>query len=869
MPLKQEQYNAEDRKRLVLVAEDDEVNQKLIGFMLKDDYEVVFANDGAQALRKIRQYRDSLSLILLDYYMPKMNGIEVLDEVEKDSELKEIPVIMMTAENDMEFEALSRGVIDFINKPFSHPDVLKLRIKIGIELTERRRMISTTERDPLTDLYTRDFFYSYVNDFNKRNKDIAMDALVLDVDSFHLINERYGNEYGDCILCSIAGNLQKFQNKFGAILCRRISDTFLIYTQSGQDYQFLVDQMQERLAKEGFHLHIRLGVFQNVDKNEDMIRQFSYAKMAADTIKGDYTRSFAIYDRKLKNDQLFREQLVEDFRDALTEGQFEVYFQPKYSIQAQEPYLYSAEALVRWKHPVLGLIGPGDFISLFEENGLIKELDCFVWDEACARIAEWKKKYGITIPVSVNVSRIDMLSSNLIEALLSILKFYELKPSDLVLEITESAYVNDTVYIIEMTRKLREAGFLIGMDDFGTGYSSLGMLSDMPIDALKLDRSFIIDALKNDKNRKMLKMMMDIADSINAVVVAEGVETRKQLDLLKSLGCDIIQGFYFSKPIPAKEFERLVRTRAFQLAEERNSSLNRRLVADHMNADHKSIYHDLAKSLSVFYDSVYYVDLETDNFIEYTTDGGSDHMRVIQTGRKFFDYCIARTEEFVAEADKERIVRLWHKDHILKQLKKHSYLSVSYRTSFENREVEFSVKIIPAFKGNNKNLVVGMTGIDKGVLGTIRTELMRNNEVDNFVEADPLTGAGSILSFIDKGIELDEKKNAAYGIALFEVRRDKQRLDKAELEKRNSELVKIYDALNEETIKGDIYRSAPDELLLVYEAKQDPKIRKLIRKFRSDSVLVTSTLRNKKESFTVTVNRVYEQLENKQKREQK
>ena len=154
-------------------------------------------------------------------------------------------------------------------------------------------------------------------------------------------------------------------------------------------------------------------------------------------------------------------------------------------------------------------------------------------------------------------------------------------------------------------------------------------------------------------------------------------------------------------------------------------------------------------------------------------------------------------------------------------------------------------------------------------MGTIRTELMRNNEVDNFVEADPLTGAGSILSFIDKGIELDEKKNAAYGIALFEVRRDKQRLDKAELEKRNSELVKIYDALNEESLKADIFRSAPDELLLVYEAKQDPKIRKLIRKLRSDSVLVTSTLRNKKESFTVTVNRVYEQLENKQKREQK
>ena len=279
-------------------------------------------------------------------------------------------------------------------------------------------------------------------------------------------------------------------------------------------------------------------------------------------------------------------------------GQFEVFYQPKYNIQGQEPYLASAEALVRWKHPQLGMVGPNDFIKLFEENGLIRDLDCYVWDNACGKIAYWKKKYGVTIPVSVNVSRIDMMSNSFLDALNSIVSFYELNHSELMLEITESAFVNDTDYVVNMTRKLRESGYLIGMDDFGTGYSSLGMIADMPIDALKLDRSFIVDALKDDKNRKLLKMMMDIADSLSAITVAEGVETRQQLDLLKSLGCDIIQGYYFSKPLRAIEFEHLVKTRAAQLAEEKDASLSRKTVANHMNADHKSIYHNLAKSLS-------------------------------------------------------------------------------------------------------------------------------------------------------------------------------------------------------------------------------------------------------------------------------
>lgn len=866
MSLRQEQFSADNEKRVVFVADDDQVNRELIGFILKDDFNVIFANDGKQAINRIRKYRDDISLILLDYYMPYLNGIEVLDEIQKDEELKKIPVIMMTGESDMESEALSKGVIDFISKPFTHADVLKLRIKINIELTEGRKTISTTERDFLTGLYTRDFFYSYVDDFNKRNRNVSMDALVLDVDRFHLINERYGEEYGDRILCAIADDLKRFQAKYGAILCRRISDTFLIYTQSGKNYQELIDILQSDLSKQGFHIHIRLGVFKNVDKNEDMVRQFTHAKMASDTIRGDFTRSFAVYDSKLQNEQLYREQLVEDFYEASSSEQFEVYYQPKYNIQGEEPYLTSAEALVRWKHPQLGMIGPNDFIKLFEENGLIRDLDCYVWDKACSKIKEWKHRYGINIPVSVNVSRIDMMSNSFLDALNSIVDFYELDHSDLILEITESAFVNDTEYVVNMTEALRDSGYMIAMDDFGTGYSSLGMIAEMPIDALKLDRSFIIDALKNDKNRKLLRMMMDIADSLSAVTVAEGVETREQLDLLKSLGCDCIQGYYFSKPLPERHFEHLVKTRAAQKAEEKEFSLNRKLVANHMNADHKSIYHGLAKSLSIFYDSVYYVDLDTDNFIEYTTDGGSDHMRVIQTGVDFFGYCIDRTQEFVSEKDKDRIVKMWHKDYILKQLRKYKYIAETYSTSFEGKEIPLTVKIIPSFEGQNRNLVVGMRGIDKDILGTIRTELKKNNEVDNFQSADPLTGVGNRLIFIDRGFEIDEKKKSSYGMALFEVVREKNILNEKELTKRNEMIMKIVKKIKDAIPRADIYRIAPDEIALIYSAKQEIKVRNIARSLKANGVNSSSLLRMKDERFRDLFARVYRQLEENKKR---
>ena len=214
--------------------------------------------------------------------------------------------------------------------------------------------------------------------------------------------------------------------------------------------------------------------------------------------------------------------------------------------------------MIRWQHPEYGMISPGVFIPLFEENGCIKRIDSFVWNKVAEQIKKWQGRYSRTIPVSVNVSRIDICDPELESELLSIVKNNEIDISSMFLEITESAYSEDSDMILETVKRLRDDGFKVEMDDFGSGYSSLNMLTEMPIDVLKLDMKFIRNICTNEKDRRMMELMIDIADFLNVPVVAEGVEHKEQYELLKKSGCDIIQGYYFSKPVPLEEFDKIV-----------------------------------------------------------------------------------------------------------------------------------------------------------------------------------------------------------------------------------------------------------------------------------------------------------------------
>ena len=210
---------------------------------------------------------------------------------------------------------------------------------------------------------------------------------------------------------------------------------------------------------------------------------------------------------------------------------------------------------MRWQHPELGLISPGVFIPLFEENGLIQKLDHYIWREAARQIRIWKDTVGFTVPVSVNVSRVDMYDASIVYTLLDILEESRLEAEALHLEVTESAYAEDAEQIIETVKRLRSMGFLVEMDDFGTGYSSLNMLSTLPIDVLKLDMKFINSAFGQEKDIHMLEIILEIARHLSAPVVAEGVETEEQMKALREIGCDMVQGYLFSPPVPPEKFE--------------------------------------------------------------------------------------------------------------------------------------------------------------------------------------------------------------------------------------------------------------------------------------------------------------------------
>ncbi|MBR1442191.1 MAG: EAL domain-containing protein, partial [Firmicutes bacterium] len=377
-----------------------------------------------------------------------------------------------------------------------------------------------------------------------------MDMIYLDVNHFHLINELYGRQFGKNVLKAIGEVIKEISEENDGIGCRSYADCFYIYCRHREEHTDILDRFRSRLAQmpNDVKIEIRMGVYSQVDKDSDMEICADRAKAACDTLRNDYTRFIAYYDEKLIN----------NVHDAIKQRQFVVYYQPKYCIQGDEPKLKSAEALIRWIHPEYGMISPGDFIPLFEDNGLIQLLDSYVWSEVAKQIKTWKDKFGVSVPVSVNISRMDMYDPELENKLISNIENNGLDTSEYMLEITESAYADNAAQLTDIINRLRDKGFMIEMDDFGAGYSSLNMITEIPIDVLKIDMKFIRNMNKDEKNKKIVQLILDIAKFINAKTVAEGVEDEKQYKELKELGCDVIQGYYFSKPVPPDEFEKFI-----------------------------------------------------------------------------------------------------------------------------------------------------------------------------------------------------------------------------------------------------------------------------------------------------------------------
>ena len=553
-------------QKKILVVEDNELNRAMLVEILSDQYTTLEAENGKEALEILRKTRDDISVILLDVVMPVMDGYAFLDVVRQDPRLSLIPVIVMTQNNseDVEVSALSHGATDFVPKPY-RPQVILHRIASILHLQETAAMVNQLRYDRLTRLYSKEFFFRKAQEVLVRNPDKEYNIVCSNIVNFKLYNDTFGIPAGDRLLKNFAAAIEEFQGE-GVVAGRYGGDRFVILQERGREIaqrSIFERSMRADRPDDLRNVDIKWGIYEITDRYLPMEYMCDRAMLAADSIKGQYNQIIAIYDDALRKKLLREQNITSSMEAALENNQFTVYFQPKY--RASDSRLCGAEALVRWIHPEWGFMSPGEFIPLFEKNGFISKLDQFVWERTCAQIREWQDKGYPPLPVSVNVSRADVFQSDLAESLSNLTKKYGIDPKLLHLEITESAYTENSKQIISMVDQLRARGFIIEMDDFGSGYSSLNMLSQLKLDVLKLDMKFVQSETSQGTDRGVLRLVVEMAHRMNLSVVAEGVETQQQLSRLQEIGCDYVQGYLFSKPIPAADYDTMLSRFAKQM----------------------------------------------------------------------------------------------------------------------------------------------------------------------------------------------------------------------------------------------------------------------------------------------------------------
>lgn len=545
-------------KRKVLIVDDQEVNRRMLSKIIESDYDVVCAENGQEALSILYKEHKNISAIILDLMMPVMNGYDFLESISHDVHLSNIPVIVTTvcdSESD-EIKALNYGACDFVRKPYNS-EVLKKRLNNAIKNTINHK--STNENDILTGINNKEAFHHYLNNMLINNSDKIHAVAVLDVEKFKVINDIYGSMVADSFLIRIAEELKKLTGKIGGICAHSYADQFLLAAPiTCEDIERELIRIENIINDnaEGIKISMKAGIYIVDDINMSVISMCTRAKYALNSIKRHYGKKIAVYDDEIRNDILDRQKIVGDMKYALAEGQFKVYFQPKYDLMTEK--IIGAEALVRWQHPEIGLISPGKFIPIFEENGFITELDVYVWEECC-RFMHKRKQIGLSVvPVSINVSRVDIYNENIVKILCNLVKKYDLEPELLHLEITESVYINDSGKINVVLNQVKEKGFIIEIDDFGSGYSSLSILSEIPMDIIKMDMKFFQSEKNTKVKQKIIYSVIKLAKWMNLFVIAEGVETKEQLDYLRKMKCHFAQGFYFAKPMSTEEFEQIL-----------------------------------------------------------------------------------------------------------------------------------------------------------------------------------------------------------------------------------------------------------------------------------------------------------------------
>lgn len=422
-----------------------------------------------------------------------------------------------------------------------------------------------TSRDELTGAYRADKFYSEVNRMMEREPDAKFAVLYIDFENFKYVNDVFGYSYGDDLLKGYA-QLVMSRLKEEELLARDVADRFvllrryetqeeLLETQKMMDEEFLNSDI---VMLNRHMLTIACGICcaEDLVEEPEAVKMVNRANFAQKEVKNKPGKHYAFYGEEIRQ-KLIAEMAVKDrMQEGLDNEEFVVYLQPKVGVE--DGAVKGAEALVRWAVPGNGLLSPGLFIPVLEKNHFIGKVDRFVFEKVCIWLHERMEKGLAVVPVSVNVSKIQFYNPDFIPVYASIKKQYGIPDGLLEIELTESAAFEHEEYLLQVVRELHDYGFLCSLDDFGTGYSSLGLLKDLPIDVLKLDGVFFRVSVDVNREHTILKYIIDMVKELNISTVAEGVERQEQIEFLKSVGCDLIQGFAFYRPMPMDQFEKVL-----------------------------------------------------------------------------------------------------------------------------------------------------------------------------------------------------------------------------------------------------------------------------------------------------------------------
>jgi len=426
--------------------------------------------------------------------------------------------------------------------------------KLKKDIDDSKKTVSALEIDQLTGVYTRQAFLHKAGLLLKYDLDTEYDIIVSDIQDFKQINEKYGTKIGDEILKSIGRGFDELDDT-KCIIGRYGADQFALLI----EHQVIVDNdfyknfdMKKRLDASLPEFVNNIGIYPNVDHKIPVITLCDLAHLAIDKIRNRYDECIAIYDDELKKEIEVKRTIENNMHKALVNNEFRVFYQPKHSAVTGE--LIGAEALIRWIHPKYGFMSPGDFIPIFEETGFVTEADIFVWNRTCQNLKKWTDSGLKVVPVSVNASKLDFLKKDFEERLNKGVRDNQVSPELLHIEVTESQMAHDSDRLINSLSYLRYHGFKIELDDFGAGFSSLNVLSTLPIDVVKLDMAFMSE-MEDLKKNMVLQACVDLSRNLGFETISEGVETKEQLEKLKIIGVDAIQGYYYSRPLSEEDFE--------------------------------------------------------------------------------------------------------------------------------------------------------------------------------------------------------------------------------------------------------------------------------------------------------------------------